>query len=86
MLLSFGYYVFLIGYKGQTIGKMALGIKVVNLNNTQTHPDYVHAFLREIVGKLISAAVLLLGYIWVIFDKNKQAWHDKIAGTVVIKL
>jgi uncharacterized RDD family membrane protein YckC len=29
--------------------------------------------------------VFFLGFIWVAFDKRKQGWHDKIAGTVVIR-
>jgi uncharacterized RDD family membrane protein YckC len=30
--------------------------------------------------------VFFLGFLWIIFDREKQGWHDKIAGTVVIKL
>jgi len=40
--------------------------------------------IRDVVGKFISAAVLLIGYIWMLFDKNSQTWHDKIAGTYVV--
>jgi uncharacterized RDD family membrane protein YckC len=42
------------------------------------------AFLRW-VGYIISAAGICLGFIWIIFDRKKQGWHDKIAGTVVIR-
>jgi uncharacterized RDD family membrane protein YckC len=41
--------------------------------------------LREIVGKWVSGLLIGLGYFWAIWDKDGQAWHDKIAGTVVIK-
>lgn len=41
--------------------------------------------LRETIGKFLSGLVLGLGYFWAIWDKDSQAWHDKIAGTVVIK-
>jgi uncharacterized RDD family membrane protein YckC len=37
------------------------------------------------VGLIISFAILLLGVIWVAFDRRKQGWHDKIAGTVVVR-
>jgi uncharacterized RDD family membrane protein YckC len=33
---------------------------------------------------LVSAIVFMLGYLWVAFDPRKQAWHDKLAGTVVV--
>jgi uncharacterized RDD family membrane protein YckC len=43
------------------------------------------AFLRW-VGYIISAVVLYLGFVWIAFDAKKQGWHDKIAGTVVIRV
>jgi uncharacterized RDD family membrane protein YckC len=42
------------------------------------------AFLRWF-GYFISAAVMLAGFFWAIFDSEGQAWHDKIAGTYVVK-
>lgn len=84
-LITWGYYTYFIGSRGQTVGKMAMGIKVVDLK-TRTHPDYMHAFLREIVGKFVSGIVLLLGYLWMLWDGKKQTWHDKIAGTVVVRV
>jgi predicted anti-sigma-YlaC factor YlaD len=41
--------------------------------------------VREIVGKFVSGLFLGIGYFWAIFDKEGQAWHDKIAGTVVTR-
>ena len=84
-LLGFGYLIYFTGSTGQTLGKKALGIKVVKVG-TNKNPDYVGAFLREVVGKFISGLILFLGYFWVIWDDKKQGWHDKIAGTVVIKV
>jgi len=42
-------------------------------------------FIREIFGRILSALFFSLGYIWALFDKNSQALHDKLAGTVVLK-
>lgn len=84
ILGAWAYYIYFIGSTGQTLGKKAMNLKVVNLD-TGKNPDYVGAFLREIVGKFISSLVLLLGYLWVIWDNKKQGWHDKIANTVVVK-
>jgi len=83
-LIGLAYYVYFIGSRGQTPGKMALGIKVVKTDGSQ--PNYVTAFLREVVGKILSSVVFLLGYLWAIWDAKKQTWHDKIAGTLVIKV
>lgn len=41
--------------------------------------------LREVIGKWVSGLVFGLGYFWAIWDKDGQTWHDKIAGTVVVK-
>jgi uncharacterized RDD family membrane protein YckC len=48
-------------------------------------PGFGKMFLREIVGRFLSGLFFGLGYFWSLFDKNAQAWHDKLAGTVVIK-
>lgn len=83
--LSLGYYIYFTGKEGQTLGKKALGIKVVKKDSQQA-PGYMSAFLREAVGKFVSAIVFGLGYLWMLWDKDKQTWHDKIAGTIVIKI
>lgn len=70
--------------KGLTPGKKLLGLQVVN-HQTGEIPGFGKMFLREIVGRFISGLFFGVGYFWAIFDKNAQAWHDKIAGTVVIK-
>jgi uncharacterized RDD family membrane protein YckC len=68
--------------KGQTLGSRALNIRVVKTDGS--YLDYAGAFLRYI-GFVISCAAFLLGVIWAAFDAQKQGWHDKIAGTFVVK-
>ena len=68
--------------KGQTIGSRALNIRVVKTDGS--YLDLVGAFLRYI-GLIISCVVFFIGVLWVIFDAQKQGWHDKIAGTYVVK-
>ena len=82
-ILGITYYIYFIGSKGQTLGKMALKIKVVK-QGTNLPPGYLSAFLREVVGKLVSTVIVFLGYFWILWDPQKQTWHDKIAGTIVI--
>ena len=82
-LLFIVYYVLLTGLKGQTLGKMALGIVVVNGQGEVQ--GIGRAALREIVGKFVSAIVILLGFFWIGWDKEKRGWHDHISGTYVVR-
>lgn len=81
---SISYYVFYQHSTGQTLGKKALGLKVVNEEGAT--PSYLTFFLREIIGKLVSGIILGIGYLMVAFDSKKQGLHDKIAGTYVIRV
>lgn len=84
LAVNYGYFIYFTGKTGQTLGKKALGIKVLKLQTLQP-PGYASAALRETVGKFVSAIVLGVGYLWVLKDEKKQAWHDKIATTIVVK-
>jgi uncharacterized RDD family membrane protein YckC len=70
--------------RGLTHGKLLLGLQVVD-QRAGGVPGFGKMFLREIVGRILSGLFLGLGYFWAVFDKNAQSWHDKLAGTVVIK-
>lgn len=70
-------------YFGATLGKMSCSIKIVDAK-TGNSPSTLRFIIRYF-SYLISALPLLLGFIWAIFDKRKQTWHDKLAGTIVIK-
>jgi uncharacterized RDD family membrane protein YckC len=77
------YFTAMIGSsRGQTLGQMAMGIRVIDFN-TGGPIGYGRAFIRWLVS-LISAAVILLGYLWMLWDKEKQCWHDKAANDVVV--
>jgi uncharacterized RDD family membrane protein YckC len=81
-LLTIAYYVYCEGSdRGQTIGKAALGIQVRSSGGGPL--GYGRAFVRW-VGRIISTIPLLLGYFWMLWDPNKQTWHDKLAGSVVV--
>ena len=84
MVIGITYAVFFTGYNGQTPGKMALRIQVVRTDGAPM--TYGRAFLREVIGKFVSALILGIGYIMAGFDRNKQGLHDRIAGTYVIRL
>ncbi len=77
------YFILLwVNWNGQTVGKRAMGIKVVKENGKAL--DYKEAVLRYL-GYIVSAIPLCLGFFWVLADDKKQGWHDKIAKTLVVK-
>ena len=82
-ILPLAYYWLMIGLRGQTLGKMICSIKVVKTDGKPVGLGY--AALREIIGKWVSAIVLMIGFIMIAFDPQKQGLHDKIASTHVLK-
>jgi uncharacterized RDD family membrane protein YckC len=83
-LITMIYFVVLESSVWQaTIGKKILGIKVVDEDYNRV--SVLTAFIRYITSYL-SAFVLCLGFIWIIFDSRKQGWHDKLAKTFVIEV
>jgi len=70
-------------YKGATIGGIIFGLKVVRADNRPM--DWVTAAVRALAC-FLSLVVIGLGFLWIAFDPEKRAWHDKIAGTVVVCL
>jgi uncharacterized RDD family membrane protein YckC len=82
LAVGIGYYGYLEGLSGQTVGKRALGIRVVDLP-TGGPIGFSRGVLRYF-ARILSTVVFLLGYFWMLWDAEKQTWHDKIAGSVVV--
>ncbi|MGA0886204.1 MAG: RDD family protein [Ilumatobacteraceae bacterium] len=78
-------YVRAEGKTGQTWGRKIVGIKVVRVSDGLP-PGFWRALGRELFGNIISGQIFYLGYLWMIWDKDRQTWHDKVAGTVVVKV
>ena len=70
------------GPSGQTVGKRFLGIRVYRLRDGG-RLGYAGGVGRAF-GRILSAIPLFLGYFWMIGDGEKQCWHDKLVGTVVV--
>jgi uncharacterized RDD family membrane protein YckC len=68
--------------KASTIGGIICGLQVVRLDGRPI--DWPTAIVRAL-GCFLSLAVVGLGFIWIAIDNDKQSWHDKIAGTVVVR-
>ncbi len=70
-------------YKSATPGKIILKMRIVDADNGDK-PSTAQ-FIGRYLSYYIAAIPLGLGLIWVAFDQRKQGWHDKLAGTVVIR-
>lgn len=81
----------LIGWLGQTLGDMAVGIKVAS-SSTYGVPGFARSAVR--IGTIavlslvpvVGAVAVLLCYLWVLWDPARQGLHDKVARTVVLDL
>ena len=83
ILMAGAYFTYFMGAaRGQTPGQSALGIRVISFQDGNTI-GHGRAFVRWI-GSYISAICLFLGYFWMLWDREKQCWHDKLAGSVVV--
>jgi uncharacterized RDD family membrane protein YckC len=69
--------------RGATVGSIVFDLQVVRLDGREI--DWETAIVRAL-SCFLSLAVAGLGFIWIAFDANHQAWHDKIAGTVVVRV
>ena len=70
-------------YRGATPGKMLIGARIVDAD-TLGPPSNGRLVVRYF-AYLVSGIPLMLGFLWIAFDKRKQGWHDKLARTVVIE-
>jgi uncharacterized RDD family membrane protein YckC len=78
--LSMAYFVLFNGMEGQTPGKWFLRLRVVGAENQRI--GYRRACLRWIA--MVAFAPVLLGFLWVLWSREKRAWHDYVARTWVI--
>lgn len=82
-LINLLYYSLMESSKHQaTVGKMALGLKVTDMQGNRL--DFTKAMIRQL-GKIISGFILMIGYIMAGLTEKKQALHDMIASTLVVK-
>ena len=78
------YFWLFTSFRGQTPGKMIVGIRVVNADGNV--PGLGYAALREVLGKCVSTLVILVGFFWITWNYRKRALHDLIAGTFVVRV
>jgi uncharacterized RDD family membrane protein YckC len=82
VLMALCYFTLFVGLRGQTPGKMLLGLKIIRTTGEEVR--YGRALVRWI-GQCLGLLPLGLGFLPVAFSRRKQALHDKIAGTYVVR-
>jgi uncharacterized RDD family membrane protein YckC len=83
LLLVATYGAIMWKLKGTTVGGIVCDLKVVRIGGAPL--DWGTAIVRAL-GCFLSLIVCCLGFIWIAVDHDHQAWHDKIAGTVVVRV
>ena len=81
-LVALAYFAGMWTWKGTTVGGIVLGLKVVRMDGK---PVTFAVGLVRALGGAFAIMVLFLGILWISWDREKQGWHDKLAGTVVLK-
>ncbi len=95
-MLTLGFWPFLFNYvlpaaviivfwiaKSATPGKLVLQLKIVD-EKTGLQPS-VGQFIGRYIAYYLSTIPFMLGFFWIAIDPKKQGWHDKLAGTVVVR-
>lgn len=85
MLLFLGYigWALTLFARGMTPGKRLIGIRVIKESGEPA--GFGTMFFREWIGKFISSLFFGLGFLWILIDKDRQAWHDKLFSTYVVQ-
>ncbi|NDJ60843.1 MAG: RDD family protein, partial [Chloroflexi bacterium] len=82
-IIGLGYnWFFWTQWNGQTPGKRLMNIRVIKANGEPL--TFTDSLLRY-VGYYINTFLLMIGWIWAIFDSNRQGFHDKLASTYVVR-
>jgi uncharacterized RDD family membrane protein YckC len=86
LLFPLGLLIYSVGFlvwRGSTIGMIIAGLRCIRANGEPLTWQY--AIARTVAG-ILSLLPLGLGFLWAALDPGKQTWHDKVAGTVVVKI
>ncbi len=82
-LVALIYFAVMWTWKGTTVGGIILGLRVTRVDGERL--TFLVALVRALAAAF-SVTVLFLGFLWIIWDRERQGWHDQIAGTVVVRM
>lgn len=80
--LTFGIYSIVAWMLvGKTVGKALMGLRVLGQDGRRV--TFTQAIIRAL-SYYVSGLALFIGFLWVLVDDRRQAWHDKLARTIVV--
>jgi uncharacterized RDD family membrane protein YckC len=82
-LLALAYHVSFWTLKGTTLGGIICQLRLVRTDGARV--GFPESLVRGLTG-IFSLAVFGLGFLWILKDPDRQAWHDRVAGTFVVKV
>jgi uncharacterized RDD family membrane protein YckC len=82
-LMMLAYFIAFWAWKGTTIGGIICNLRVIRTDGSALR--FADAFVRGL-GSILSWAVFAIGCLWILRDPDRQAWHDLIAGTYVVRV
>lgn len=82
-LMALLYFALLWTWKGTTVGGVIFKLRVLRLDG---QPLRFEVSVVRALGAMVSVLALFLGFLWITWDPDRQAWHDKLVGTVVVRL
>ncbi len=83
VLVLIAYHTAMWAWKGTTLGGIVCGLKVIRADGRPL--DWTVALVRALAA-VFSALPLFLGFFWVGWSAERQSWHDKIAGTLIVRV
>jgi uncharacterized RDD family membrane protein YckC len=83
MLLALVYHIGFWTWKGTTLGGIICQLRLVRIDGAMVR--FADSLVRGLTG-IFSLAVMGLGFLWILRDPDRQAWHDRVAGTYVVKV
>jgi len=83
LLAAYVIWALILFGRGTTPAKKLLGMRVIKKDGREAR--FVTMLIREWVAKWVSGLPLGLGFLWILFDRHKQGWHDKLMGTYVVR-
>jgi uncharacterized RDD family membrane protein YckC len=83
MLIALVYHIGFWTWKGTTLGGIICQLRLVRIDGAMLR--FADSLIRGLTG-IFSLAVVGLGFLWILRDPDRQAWHDRVAGTYVVKV
>lgn len=83
LILALIYHIGFWTWKGTTLGGIICQLRLVRIDGAMLR--FADALIRGLTG-IFSLAVVGLGFLWILRDPDRQAWHDRVAGTYVVKV